>query len=229
MILVISKRREFVYHFVPFQIALSTGTLAPLLGCLHSKVPVREFERWVDGGSCTQCFLCRDGTFQDETTVEFIISCESIHELGSFLYQFIVLLNHFVRRIGTVNKLGQINEMRLLPDQERTYIGRCFRTAGIGHLHPAHTGKPLATGYFTGNGFYGFIPTQRTVQQISMPPKRLPGLMPPNHFEMELTEPGIISQTCLLRRYTTGRLDSEKILAEYHTTFQLLCTRIGAM
>ena len=96
MILVISKRREFVYHFVPFQIALSTGTLAPLLGCLHSKVPVREFERWVDGGSCTQCFLCRDGTFQDETTVEFIISCESIHKLGSFLHQFVVLLNHFV-------------------------------------------------------------------------------------------------------------------------------------
>ena len=107
MILIIGKRRKFINHLIPLQITLLSGTLAPLLRGLHGKVPVRQFERRVDGSSCTQRLLCRNSSLQNETSVKLIISCKSIHELGSFLHQTIVFLNHFIQRIGTVDKFCQ--------------------------------------------------------------------------------------------------------------------------
>ena len=46
---------------------------------------------------------------------------------------------------------------------------------------------------------------------------------------MEFTKPGVISQTCFLRRYTSSRLDSKQILTQQHATFQFFGTRIRAM
>ena len=121
--------------------------------------------------------------------MEFIVSGERIHELCSFLHQMIVFLNHLIRRIGTVNEFGQIDKMRLLPNQETAYIRWSFRSAGIGHFHPTHSVESLTAGYLTGNRFDRFVPAECTVQQFGMPPKCLPSLMPPYHFEVELAKP----------------------------------------
>ena len=47
----------------------------------------------------------------------------------------------------------------------------------------------LTAGYLTGNRFYRFVPAECAVQQFGMPPKCLPSLMPPYHFEVELAKP----------------------------------------
>ena len=192
-------------------------------------MPVRQFERRINGSGSTQRFLCRNGSFQDKTSVEFIVSGERVHELGRFLYQMVILLDNFIGRIGTIHQFRQIDKVRLLPNKETAYIGRSLYTARIGHLHPTDTVEALATGYFAGNGLYGLIPAQCTVKQFGMSPKSLPGLMPPNHFQMELAKPGVVSQTRFLRRRSSGRLDGKQILAQQDTAFQFRSTRIRTM
>ena len=53
--------------------------------------------------------------------------------------------------------------------------------------------------------------------------------MPPGHFEVRATEPGIISQACLLRGHVVGAVDLGKVLGEDNTTFEFRGTRVGAL
>ena len=158
-IFIISQRREFINHLIPFQIPLFTGTLAPFLCCLHSEMPVRKLERRIYCFRSTKRFLRGNSTFQHKTPFQFIISSKGIHKVGGFLYQPVVFPDYLIRGIAAIHQFCQIDEMRLLPDQETAYFRRRLRAARIGHLHPSYSIKTLPAGYFTGNGLYSFVPS----------------------------------------------------------------------
>ena len=89
----------------------------------------------------------------------------------------------------TIQQFAQIDEMRLLPDEKRTYVGRCLGCRRVSHLHPSCSVKSLTTCNLTCHRQSILVPWQRACQHLGMSPECEVSLMPPYHLEMELAEP----------------------------------------
>ena len=228
VVFVVCQRREFLYQHVPFGHTLHAGTFAPLLSHAHGIMPVRKLERRIYRIGGTQGFLGRNGALQDIAVVRLVVGSERVHKLGGFLYQLVIFPDNRVRRLGTVKQFGKVNQVGLLPDEEASHVRRCLDAARVGHLHPAHAFESLTFGNLAGYGFRLFIPAQGASHHFGVSPQGEMRLMPPNHFQMELSEPRVIRQARFLRRRRACALDSHQVLAQHHAAFQFLGARIGA-
>ncbi len=222
------KARERCSYLVPLLIAGQAATLAPLVGGEQAEMPVGQFKRRIDGLGRTQSLLRGNHTLESITVVVGVICCKRFHEAGGLFDLSGIFLYDTGPGIGAVKEFGKINEVRLLPYEERANLGWSLNARGVGHLHPAHTFKALTASYLAGDRHDGLIPGESAGQKIFMTVERELGLMPPYHLEMEFSKPGVVSQTCLLGRGRTGTLCGKKILRQHDSALQLGSTGVGA-
>ena len=119
--------------------------------------------------------------------------------------------------------------MRLLPNQVAADIRRSLDRTRVGHLHPTDALEALPLSNLTSIRFSLVVPGERPLQLIGMLPEGKPGLMPIDHLEVELAEPGVVGQTSLLRWCLASALSSKEILAQNNTPLQFLSSWVLTM
>ena len=220
-IFVVSQRRQFIENNFPFHIFRHSQTLTPSLGHVQSIMPIRKFERRIDGFGSTQSFLSWNGAFQHVTVAHAIVISEICHEFSRFENEFGVRFPQSgIGGMITIHQFGHVENMRLLPNKERTHFRRRFGSRRIGHLHPTNTLKTLTLCNFTSHIFSLEIPIQARNQEFVAVPKSEVNTMPPVHFQVIFSKPTVVGKSRFLRRIHTCTLDGGKILRQHHATFQ---------
>ena len=193
-------------------------------------MPIAEFHRRIHGGVGLEGFLSRNATFQHIAVGSGVVGGESIHEARCLVYQRAEGVNDTlaadVSGLAAIEKLCQIDEVRLLPNQVTPHIRRRFCRIRRCHLHPPYAVESLTSGNLTSHLSGRLKPEQGAFQNLRMSPQSKLRLMPPDHLQMELTEPGVISQPCLLRRGVATVVHSKQVLRQHHPPFQLTGTGI---
>ena len=88
-------------------------------------MPVREFERGVDGLGGTQCLLCRDDAFQYVAFVLGVVVGKVEHKACGLLHQTSILIHNALAVGGffcASQQFGKVDQMGLLPDEEATHL-----------------------------------------------------------------------------------------------------------
>ena len=157
-------------------------------GHFQRPLPVGQFERRVDGGLGRERFLCRDAAAQGigGGSLTGGLAGKVEHELGGLFNQRTETPD--VRTRAT-QQFGEIDEMRLLPNEVAACFRRGFLGAGVGHLHPTDALVALSLGNLAGHRLGLEIPVERPLKQFGMSPKRELCLMPPNHLQVIFAEP----------------------------------------
>ncbi len=85
-------------------------------------MPVRELEGRIDCLGGAEGLLSGDGATEYVAVAQTVIFGKRGHEVGCLLHEVVILIQHGVVGVGAIEQLGQIDEVGLLPDQERAYL-----------------------------------------------------------------------------------------------------------
>ena len=116
--------RKLGDDLIPFSVALKALALPPELGDGKTEMPIGQFVGRIYGLAGLESLLGRDAALDDIPVVRLVVGHEVGHELCGLLNQVEILVDDLLRRIRTVEKFGEIDEVRLLPYQEGAYVGR---------------------------------------------------------------------------------------------------------
>src|SRR5688572_5968531 len=150
------------------------------------------------------------------------------HELRRREHEIAIALEHAAIRSSSEYEFGQIDRMRLLPDQEYTDAGWAVAPFRTDHLRPARAAIALPRGIRARHGKDAAVPGQTSLEHRGAVPERKVRGVPPVHLEMGLAEPAVEGLPRLLRRDRAGTLDRREILREHDATLELRGTRICA-
>src|SRR5690606_24071492 len=115
---------------------------------------------------------------------------EGRHEVGRLEDEFGVALELALRGFRAVADLRKVDQMRLLPDQERSDRTRRLAALGPDLLGPARAGEPLAACGRAGDGQYRLVPREAALQELRPAPSGEVKSVKPVHLEVELAAPG---------------------------------------
>ena len=226
--ILLGKGREFRDDFIPVLVPFEAHTLPPELCRTEAEVPVGQLERRIDSLVGLKGLLGGYAAFKYISVIIGIIADIISHKFGSALDEGEISLYHRLITLGAVQKLREIDDVRLLPYKEGAHIRGSLATPGVSHLHPPYAFEPLALSDAAGDRLHALIPGKSALQQVLVSPKGKLGLMPPYHFHMRASVPRIISQAGLLGRIAATAVDGKKILAEHHPTLQFRGPGVGA-
>ena len=191
-------------------------------------MPVAKFEGWIHGFRGTQGFLSRDDVVECISIVLSVVGSKGVHEFGCFLHQ-LAILHRSVGSGGPVKQFGQVDKMRLLPNEETTHFRRSLLGAWIGHLHPTQALKTLSPSNLASLWSCFEIPVEGMFQEFRMSPKGKLCLVPPMHLQMEFSKPGVIGKTGFLWWSVTGTVHRQQILTEHNASLQFSGSRVLAL
>ena len=179
----LGERGKVMDDVVPFWMARQTTTGAPLLSHLESVTPIGKLE-WVVVGEIFGHGFLHGGDSLEVVEMGLGVEHSIVGHEGSCLFD---LLGIAVEDVGcglvTIDFLGHIDIMWLLPNEEGADIGRCFTCPGVGHLHPSDAFESLTFGYLASFGIGGLIVPFKDVGKIllAVPQGEMDG-MPPGHL-----------------------------------------------
>ena len=195
-------------------------------------MPVGQFEGVVAGEVFRHGFLHGGGTFE---VVGFcgprvrLFIYKVCHPLGCCFHQFCVLMPCGLCGLVAVDFFCHIYIMWLLPNEERACVGGGFACPRVGHLHPADAFVALPLGDLSGYGGSCLpVPVEHGGKHFGATPKGEVYGVPPRHFQMWTTEPGVVGQSCFLWRHVVRTVYLCEVLRKHDAAFQFLGAWVGA-
>ena len=220
---------EIAQSVVPFFLARQVETRAPVLRGLQSPTPVGQLKRQVERLVLRKNFLCAlQHRAENEAARVRVPSRVARHEVGGLKNDVAEFFERGLVLMLPPAQLRVENRMRLLPHEKRPDGRRRFRAARTGHLGPTRTGVALTFSRADRARQNLLVVVQRFFQHRQTIPQRELRLMPPVHFEVELSFPRVVSQPGFLRRIFADVLNGEQVLRKHDAAFQFKPARVFA-
>ncbi len=123
--------------------------------------------------------------------------------------------------VGSVDEFGEVDRVRLLPDEHRADARWALDAAGVGHLGPLDALGPFEFGHRLAGRHHAVEAVEGAFEDLGMAPERPVRGVPPVHLHVELAEPGVDAEASLLRWELPGVVDGHEVLRENDTALQL--------
>src|SRR5471030_1507026 len=118
--------------------------------------------------------------------------------------------------------------MRLLPCQQRANARGRIASVRADHFLPARAAIALSRGGLTRDRQETLVEAEAFFKKRKTIPRREMDAVPPVHFEVEFSIPGVVKQPGLLRRQRTGAMDRRVVKRKDDAPLQFFRARIGA-
>ncbi len=217
-------------HLDPFLWNLPVQPSGPLRGNLQGKPPILHLKRRIFRHHRVMILLHRNHRPPKLIHAPFLIKHRKIrHKPGSLLHHLIIPFQKIPFHPTLICHLQHINNMRLLPDQQRGNRRRAIHAGFRYHLRPSGPPVPISRRILLSLRKVFHIPGQAPLQQIPVSKQRQIRLMPEIHLQMSLPIPAVAGKPRLLRRHISRRLQSQKILGQHDSPLQLQGPAIPAL